>query len=197
MSMSLEETPFEVVDLDGGSEDDPNGYWAMDAPHGRFANGKPRKTPAKGGGGKSSGKGIEKLTADVANAIAMECAPPLAAFSPLAGYVLDQRADRTAKALGRIAARSPRFKAGLELFVESTDYIALAVLPLSLAVAVAVDYSFMNKDSQIASKLLTFRQEDGTTENAYEVCYGDDGSERIPGAGMQPQYRGGLITEVG
>lgn len=137
-------------------------------PAGEPVEGKKRGRP-KGSTNKVT---LEKLERDIADAIGGEIAGVWGVASPLGGYILTERADRTASALIRIASKNPRFLNGLRGALSASDYLALAVLPAALAVAMAVDMGMLKPDSIASDKL--------GVQAAWQYCYGESGSEHSP-----------------
>src|SRR5690242_15840397 len=60
-------------------------------------------------------------------------------ISPLGCAVLDQRAERTAKALCRIAATSPAMRRALERFVQGSAMVDVTGTLIAVTIAVGVD----------------------------------------------------------
>lgn len=133
--------------------DDPHGYWAMEAPYGRFKSGKPRKTPPGGGGGGTTripGKSLSSLKEPLADRMVEYLGPPLAILSPLSVAVLDDRAEKTADALISIAVRRPRVRKMIERFIEGSSTFDLGATVVGLGVAIQVDHGRMEADANLA-----------------------------------------------
>lgn len=133
--------------------DDPHGYWAMEAPFGRFKSGKPRKTPATGGGGGTTripGRSLSSLKEPLADRMVEYLGPPLAILSPLSVAVLDDRAEKTADALISIAVRRPRVRKMIERFIEGSSTFDLGATVVGLGVAIQVDHGRMEADANLA-----------------------------------------------
>lgn len=124
-----------------------------EAPYGRFNNGKPRKHPA---GSKASGNTTVRLKVteqELADKITEYIALPVAMVSPLASAVIDDRAERTAKALTTLAGNSPRFAKGLKLFMKGSAYGELFMLPVAVAIAGLVDFGRLAPNAMAAQRL--------------------------------------------
>lgn len=157
----------EVID----PESDP------EAPYGRKADGTPKKKPGRpsGSGGGSTGgtrkssSSLVKLEEELADALGGDLAASIGTVSPLVAFVLDDRAERTARALSRIAGRSPRFRKGLEAALTYRDFLTLATLAPAIAAAAMVDFNMIQPSSQMARRF--------GLDKAWDICYGESGSE--------------------
>ena len=135
-----------------GGEDD------ADAPYGRKADGTPKKRPGRPAGG-SSGTSTRKaptlslaqLETELADKI-VEVTIPFSLTSPLAGAVIDERAERTAKGLVTIAGGSPRFKKALEKAVKASAMWDVLSLPAGIAIAHMVEFGKLNPNAMISRK---------------------------------------------
>jgi len=81
----------------------------------------------------------EALEIEVTDRIREYVAIPIGMISPLGCAVLDARAERTSKALCRIAATSPAMRRALERFVQGSAMVDLTGTAVAVAVAIAVD----------------------------------------------------------
>jgi len=138
--------------------DDPNATgFDPEAPYGRNKDGTPSKKRGRAAGSTNVGGTSKRRTAvglseEALAQTIVEMSIPLAFFSPLASAVLDDRADRTAKALLTLAGNSPRFAKGLKTFASGSAYAELVMLPIGLLTAVMVDYGRMQPDAFLAKK---------------------------------------------
>lgn len=155
-----------------------------DAPYGLKADGTPRakpgrKTGSSGGGSSGSKKSVSlaNLEAEVADALGGDLAASIGTVAPLVAWVLTERADRTARALSRIAQRNPRFKDALVKALSYRDYVALAALPPALAVASMIEFGLLNHESMMSKRF--------GLDHAYEMLYGD---ETTPGSEAPPDF---------
>ena len=125
----------------------------VEAPFGRKKDGTPARKrgrqPGASGASRSSGP---LMSQDALAMTIVEMSMPVALFSPLAAAVIDDRADRTAKALLTLARQSPRFARALKGLNATTAYTELIFLPLGIATAIAVDYRKLPPDNYIAQK---------------------------------------------
>lgn len=103
--------------------------------------------------------------------------------SPLALAVAEERADRTAKAMIRLAARSPRILKGINTFIEGSDYVVLISFPIAIATAVAVDWNRLQPDSKPARVF--------NIDKYWKELYGQEGTDVPPEA--VPIQRRGLL----
>lgn len=176
---TLEENEYTEVIWEGDNPD-PAAETDIDAPYGRKADGTPRKKPGRRAGSTNSGssstartaRGKSRLELEIIDAMSGDLAPTIGVISPMAAFVLDERAERTARALNSIANRSPRFKEGLERVIIYKDILGLASLPPALAIAFAVDFGMVRHDSMMARRF-----------NLYEPfieMYGNQGTETMP-----------------
>lgn len=126
-----------------------------EAPLGRNKDGSPRKKRGRKPGSTNSGttrtRGFAFNQEDLAQQI-VEMTIPVAFVSPLASAVIEERAERTAKALITLARNSPRVAKALAGFQSGTAYAELLFLPIGIAVAVAVDYGKLTPDNFLARK---------------------------------------------
>lgn len=124
-----------------------------EAPYGYFKNGKPRKHPP-GGRATGSTRSVTVNQSELADKIVEYLGIPVSGFSPLAAAVIDDRAERTAKALMLLAGNSKRFARGLQLFMTGTAYGELIMFPLAVGFAVMVD---MGRISPLAMPVQKFK----------------------------------------
>jgi len=82
---------------------------------------------------------LTELESELQDRIREYVAVPLGFMSPLACAVLDQRAERTAKALCRIAATSPRMLKALQRFVAGSAVVDLGGTAVAVVIALSVD----------------------------------------------------------
>lgn len=82
---------------------------------------------------------LENLEQDLGDRIREYVAVPIGMVSPLGCAVLDQRADRTAKALCNIAAGSPRMRRALERFVTGSSLVDVGGTVVAVFIAISVD----------------------------------------------------------
>ena len=82
---------------------------------------------------------LENLEKDLGDRIREYVAVPIGMVSPLGCAVLDERADRTAKALCNIAANSPRMRKALERFVTGSSLVDVGGTMVAVFIAVSVD----------------------------------------------------------
>lgn len=72
---------------------------------------------------------------------------PLTLASPLAAANLEARAERTAKAAVRLAAKNPSVRKGIERFIDGSDVFTVAMFPLTTAICFMVDWGMMNPNA--------------------------------------------------
>lgn len=82
---------------------------------------------------------METLEVELQDRIREYVAIPIGMVSPLGCAVLDVRAERTAKALCRIAATSPAMRRALERFVQGSAVVDLAGTMIAVTIAIGVD----------------------------------------------------------
>jgi len=92
----------------------------------------------------------EALEGEVADRIREYVAVPIGMISPLGCAVLDERSERTAKALCRIAATSPAMRRALERFVQGSAMVDLAGTMIAVTIAVGVDLHRIEPNSMPA-----------------------------------------------
>jgi hypothetical protein len=142
--------PIDADDSTPGVDGDTD----PEAPYGRRKDGTPAKRRGRQPGSTATGTRRAKVSLnqdELAQQI-IEMSIPMAFFSPLASAVIDERADRTAKALITLAQNSPRFAKGLATFVSGSAYAELVFLPIGILTAVMVDYGRMSHESFLARK---------------------------------------------
>lgn len=93
---------------------------------------------------------LENLETELADRLREYVAIPLGVVSPLGMAVLDQRADRTAKALCRVAATSPRMRKALERFVQGSAVADIGGTVVAVMIAISVDMHRIEPDSMPA-----------------------------------------------
>lgn len=179
MSVQLEETsPSDIVLWEG--EDNSDEEFSKEAPYGYKTDGTPKKRPGRPKGSTNSGSSVSKsggrskssLEREIYECIGGDLAASIGTIAPLVAYVLDERAERTARALANIASRSPNFKKGLERALVYRDFVTLASLPPAIAVAIAVETGIIKPESSMSRRF-----------NLYEpflAMYGQDGTEIMP-----------------
>lgn len=72
-----------------------------------------------------------------------ELVVPVAFASPLAAANIEARAERTAKAATRMAAKNPAVRKSIERFLDGSDVFTLLLFPLSTAVCFMVDWGMV------------------------------------------------------
>ncbi len=152
MSEVIIESSIPPLDAD----ENPPTDFDPEAPYGRRKDGTPAKRRGRQPGSTNIGTGNRRVKVslnqeELAQQI-VEMSIPMAFFSPLASAVIDERADRTAKALITLAGNSPRFAKGLATFISGSAYAELVFLPIGILTAVMVDYGRMSHESFLAKK---------------------------------------------
>lgn len=149
LASSVIDGETELHDEETTPEDDPHGYWGMEAPYGRFKNGKPRKTPGgKPGGGNVGGRSLQSLRDPLAERIVEYLGAPLGMISPLGLAVLDERSERTADAMIALATRRPRVRKMIERFVEGSSAVDLGSTVVGIGVAIQVDRGVVDPEGK-------------------------------------------------
>lgn len=120
----LEETSLPPPEGVGGTDDAP----------------KRKRGRPKGSTNTSSLASLERRLADK---LLEEMVVPLAFVSPLAAENVVARAERTAKAATRLAAKNPKVRKGIERIIDGSDVFTVAMFPLSTAICVMVDWGMM------------------------------------------------------
>ena len=146
---------LEEVDNLAGND---SGY-DPEAPYGRNKDGTPSKKRGRAAGSANTGGGTTKRRAtgvgmseeQLAQWI-VEMSIPVAFLSPLAACVIDDRAERTAKALLTLANNSPRFAKALRSATSGAAYIELVMLPIGIMTAVMVDYGRLEPEAFLSKK---------------------------------------------
>ncbi len=125
----------------GGTETDvvPGGTPAPETPR--------RRGRPPGSKNKTSTVNLE---ANLLDKIREELIAPVTMVSPLAAANMELRAERTAKAAARMAAKNPALRKGIEKMLEGSDVLTLVMFPLSTAVMIMVDWDRMPADTSIA-----------------------------------------------
>lgn len=140
------------------------------------------------GSGTKSVAAMDRLQAEIVQEI-IGLAVNVGTVSPLTAVVLDERADKTAKALVIIAGKSPRFLKGLESAVKAGAIVDLAVLPIMVGTAFMVDMERIAPDSFIARRTGM----DKKHQELYPESWGSGVSETIVANGNG--HRSGLYSE--
>jgi len=121
--------------LDANPGDDKDG--GIDpAPYGYKKDGTPKARPGRRAGGSTT---LTKLEPELAEKLVEYIGLPMTVVSPLAAGVIDARADKTAKALIRLADTSPRFRRALEAFVKGSAVSDVGLTAVAVIVAIRVD----------------------------------------------------------
>ena len=97
--------------------------------------------------GSTSRASLESLEAKLTERLLEDMLIPAALFSPLLAANIEARAERTSKAVVRIAAKNPRVRTGLEKALDGSDILTIAMFGLTCAVCVMVDMSMMSPES--------------------------------------------------
>lgn len=166
-----------------------------EAPYGRKADGTPRKKPGRPAGSTNSGS-LSKRTArfnldkeEIADLLVEKVSLPVAVYSPLASFVIDDRAEKTAEALLVLAKHSPRLAKALAKAQQYGAVFELALLPLGIVTALLVEFGRLKPDSQVSIKF--------NIDVGYERLYGQNGSEGMGFAyernGHKVEPRSGLL----
>ena len=130
-----------LPNLEGNAGDDDG---SIDpAPYGYKADGTPKKRPGRRAGGSTS---LSKLEPELADKLVEYIGLPMTVISPLAAGVIDARAEKTSKALIRLADTSPRFRKALEAFVKGSAVSDLGLTAVAVIVAVRVDRTNQTPD---------------------------------------------------
>lgn len=124
---SLEESALPPPEGGGGSDDSPS-----PAPRKR---GRPK--------GSTNSSSLVTLEKRLTEKLLEEMVVPVAFVSPLAAANIERRAERTAKAAVRLAAKNPKVKKGLEKIIDGSDVFTVAMFPISTAICVMVDWGMM------------------------------------------------------
>lgn len=93
--------------------------------------------------GSSNKQSLDKLEERLKDKLLEEMVLPIAFISPLAAANVEERAERTAKAAMRIAAKNPKVRRGIEKAIDGSDVFTLVMFPLTTAVCVMVDMGMM------------------------------------------------------
>lgn len=86
---------------------------------------------------------LEKLEENLKDKLLEELVVPIAFVSPLAAANVEARAERTAKAAARLAAKNPKVRKGIEKMLEGSDVFTLVMFPLSTAICAMVDFDML------------------------------------------------------
>lgn len=109
----------------------------------------PQEAPKRRGrppGTKNKPK-FEGLEKEITEKLTETVAVPIAFISPVAAAVLEQRKEKTAKALVRLAIKYPAFAKYLQVALEGTSAFDLALTVLAMIIGVSVDVGAMQYDS--------------------------------------------------
>lgn len=102
-----------------------------------------RRGRPPGSKNRSKGESLESLEGRLKEKLLEEMVVPIAFVSPLAAANIEARAERTAKAAIRLAAKNPKVKKGIEKIIDGSDVFTVAMFPLSTAVCVMVDWGML------------------------------------------------------
>ena len=183
-----EHEPTTLILWEGGSDNgSEDADISEEAPYGYKKDG----TPAKKRGRKAGSSGTSSspsrsgsrsnLEREIYEALGGDIAATVGTVAPLVAYVIDERAERTAKALASIAKRSPNFAKGIERILVYRDFLTLASLPPALAVAGMVEFGMIKPDSSMSRRFGLY--------DPWLAMYGDNGTE-LPPEYVQPAPMG-------
>lgn len=111
------------------------------SPGGNTSGGTPkRRGRPPGSTNKTS---LDTLEKRLTEKLLEEIVVPVSFASPLAAANIEARAERTAKAAMRLAAKNPKVRRGIEKIVDGSDVFTVAMFPLTTAVCVMVDWGMM------------------------------------------------------
>lgn len=68
---------------------------------------------------------------------------PVAMASPLAAANIEARAEKTSKAVARLAAKNPKVRKAVQRMIEGSDVVTVIAFPISTAICVMVDMGMM------------------------------------------------------
>ncbi len=132
------------------SNEDDSGLPGSESPAARESDVSPGGSSA-GGTGKRRGRppgstnktSLDSLEKRLTEKLLEEIVVPVSFASPLAAANIEARAERTAKAAMRLAAKNPKVRKGIERIVDGSDVFTVAMFPLTTAICVMVDWGMM------------------------------------------------------
>ena len=131
---------------------------------------------------------LEDLEQQLKDKLLEDLVIPGAIASPLLAANIERRADRTAKAVVRIASRNPAVRKGLEKALQGSDILVVATFFLTSAVCVMVDLSMMDPNAIPARA--------ANVPDLWHEVYGDDENGNKGAEPRHRNYRRGLLSEV-
>jgi hypothetical protein len=108
---------------------------------------KPRRGRPPGSGGGTSKAKLAALEESVKDKLLEDLVLPGAFISPLVAANIEARAERTAKAVVRIAAKNPSVRKGVERAIEGSDYLTIFMFFGTSAICAMVDWGMMNPNA--------------------------------------------------
>lgn len=108
---------------------------------------KPRRGRPPGSGGGASKAKLAQLEESVKEKLLEDMVLPGAFISPLVAANIEARAERTAKAVARIAAKNPAVRKSVERAIDGSDYLTILMFFLSSAICGMVDFGMMNPNA--------------------------------------------------
>lgn len=107
---------------------------------------KRRGRPPGSGGGTSKAK-LASLEESLKEKLLEDLVLPGAFISPLVAANIEARAERTAKAVVRIAAKNPSVRKSVERAIEGSDYLTIFMFFGTSAICAMVDWGMMNPNA--------------------------------------------------
>lgn len=148
----------------------------------------PEQRPRRGRPpGSTSRAKLEDLEAQLKDKLLEDFVIPGAMASPLLAANIEKRADRTAKAVVRIASRNPSVRKGLEKALQGSDLVTVAAFFLTSAVCVMVDLNMMEPNALPARA--------SGVPDLWNTVYEEPLEESEPSNGRH-RFRRGLLSEV-
>lgn len=105
-----------------------------------------RGRPPGSGGGTSKAK-LASLEESLKEKLLEDLVLPGAFISPLVAANIEARAERTAKAVVRIAAKNPSVRKSVERAIEGSDYLTIFMFFGTSAICALVDWGMMNPNA--------------------------------------------------
>jgi hypothetical protein len=129
---------------------------------------------------------MESLEIELQDRIREYVAVPIGMVSPLGCAVLDARAERTSKALCRIAATSPAMRRALERFVQGSAVVDVAATGIAVMIAIGVDLGRFEPTSMPA-------QFAGIPDLWMQIYPEESMFARRNGKNAEPDFRGDFL----
>lgn len=136
-----------LADLESGGDDVLPGPVGSEESVDPSAEPKKRRGRPPGSGGGTSKAKLTALEDSLREKLLEDLVLPGAFISPLVAANIEARAERTAKAVVRIAAKNPSVRKSVERAIEGSDYLTIFMFFGTSAICAMVDWGMMNPNA--------------------------------------------------